>query len=227
MSAAAAPVPDARPPVPWKGAWGGAWTVVYGCYVLASGTLGIAFAELLGRAARLLEVRLRVLATDPEQGETSREVAAFLADAPTALGGGLGYLHWADVGLALLVVLAGLGVLRRGEFARRAALALLAAEALLGIGFVVAWQVAVVPVQEAWLARGAELGEFLVQAAPNEAPPVDELFRLLQTLCRMSLMTSATTQILHLTVLALLAVRLAGPDTRAWCRGVALPPGRE
>jgi hypothetical protein len=217
MSTSAAPSPAERPAVPWKGAWGGAWLVVYGCAVLLKATLQVALIEVVVHGARCGDLALRVAAQQQDDGETLQSLGALVAELPAACGSSLRALFWADVGLSLAAVLIGLGVLRRSEIARHAALVLLGVEALFSIGVTVAWALLVLPLHDAWMARLADFVDLVHRAGGGGQPPIVGLLEFLHRNGLYSLASDMVGHIVHLTLLALLAVRLSGRDTRAWC----------
>lgn len=205
-----------------KGAWGGAWTVVYGCLGAALWFLSVAVIDLAVRGTAALAAAARLqLTRNPD--DTLTECIEVLDGTGAALVGPLGPFYWAGAVLSVLAVAAGLGVLRRSEFARRAALVLLAASLLHAIGSVVLWAVYVLPAYRTWLESASRVWEELRRRDP-EAPDLSALFG---TGVWQHLATEIAVQILHAAIVLLLVVRVAGAASKAWCapRPRIAPPG--
>jgi hypothetical protein len=212
----------ARPVDEVKGAWGGAWLVVYGCVGVLKGLFTLGAIELLVRLAALGSMAVRTKGVEAAD-DTPLRMAKVLDAAPDALGKPLAPWIWVGVGLSAAALVAGMGVLRRSDVARRAALALLVASVALAVAMVVAWGVQVLPKYEAWM---GEFREF-VREAERMSGNTSGLADIMQTSGWQQLATEIAMQIVHLGIVALLVVRLAGASTRAWCaRGPVASPGR-
>jgi len=213
-SAAAKPVDEV------KGAWGGAWTVVYGCVGLLKGLVTIGAIELLARLAALGSMAVQTKGVEAAD-DTPARLAKVLDAAPDALGRPLAPWLWAGVGLSAAALVAGMGVLRRSEAARRAALVLLVLSALSSAALVAVWGVQILPKYEAWMGEFREFVKEAERASGNSSGIAD----LMRTSGWQQLATEIAMQIVHLGVVALLVVRLAGASTKAWCtRGPVAPP---
>lgn len=195
-----------------KGAWGGAWTVVYGCFGAGLWLVNAVATDLFVRVAALGEAALRLqLAKNPDAA--IEDALAVLEGTKAAVVGPLGAWFWGGVGVGSACVVAGLGVLRRSEIARRAALGLLVLSFLHAVSVVVVSAIEVRPALEVWIGRFRELWEEVRSRDPN-AP---DLSGAIQSLGAQQLATDIAFQLLHGAIVAMLVIRLAGAATRAWC----------
>jgi hypothetical protein len=195
--------------------------------VLLKAVVGLAVTDIFLRAARLGSVVLRTEAPHEEAVDAPRRAAELLDRAPEALGAGQRPWNWATAALAALVVVSGMGVLRRSETMRRAAIGLVGVAAALSVGLTIHSALTVIPVYAAWVADLRDLVQDFERQGVDLGPG---LAALLRTDRSRVLAWEGALQSVHLTCVGLLLLRLAGRSTRRWC-SVAAPgpaaPGQD
>ncbi|MCE9634256.1 MAG: hypothetical protein K8T90_01000 [Planctomycetes bacterium] len=197
-----------------KGAWGGAWTVVYGCVGLLFGVMNIVSQQLLLRLVRLGTAALGKQVIEEEDAAFPKRVASVIERAPEALGLDLAKWHWAAVGLAVASIVAGFAVLRRSEVGRRAAIACTAASAGLAVALTVTWGVFVMPRYAAWI---EELREVTKEIERNSGGAGGDLSVFFSSSSAQQLVWQIGMQIVHVGLVWMLIVRLRGSETTTWC----------
>lgn len=194
-----------------QGAWGGAWTVAYGSIILAKAatTLGAMYAvtEVLRIASAVVRVQSHEAGADTELAE----FAATFDRGAGALGASMNVAIAASAALGLVLIVAGYGVLRRSDGARRFAIACAAAVAAISVGMSLWWAIRIYPVYETWIGEVRELAD---RAPSSEFRGPLEMLRANRVL---DFVMEGGSQAIHLAAVTFLIVRLAGAGCRAWC----------
>lgn len=222
MSAAAAPSAPAPPaaagPPVWKGAWGGAWLVVYGCVTLLARLFALASLEAAVRVLPLAADGMRVGAAKAGGDATARQLAALLARGPEALGASQRPWLLAATGVSVLTITLGVLVLRRSASARVVAILAVAGSFLLSAGVALREWFRVLPQTESWAAEFRTHVETAQRVAPEETQWfLDLVHESLQVDRGWHALSALTVLALHLALALPVTLRLAGGATRAWC----------
>ena len=222
MSASAA----AAPPLPlWKGAWGGAWVVVYGCLALLARFTALAVLEFEIRILRLAGDACRVGAAKNDDADLARRVADFFGRGPAAFGGSERLLTGVAILVALLVIGAGIGVLRRSEFARRAAILLVALSLAGAVAIAIHSVVTVLPLAETWSADGREILNLVERTVPDDAREPLGFLRALLDVTAVQIGVKGALVLVHALIAIPILIRLCGAPARAWCGDDRTPAG--
>lgn len=219
MTTAAAPEPTTPPTDLAKGAWGGAWTVVYGSVSVVFGVMNVVSNHMLVTLADLGTAALQRMVVEEEDADAPRRLAALVDAAPDALGLGFARWHWLAAGLGIGAIVAGLAVLRRSETGRRAAVFLCAASAGLSLLLTAAWGVFVMPKYGAWVGELREILAEAERASGGRAGP--DFSMMFSSSPVQQLVWQAGMQTIHAGIVWILVSRLRGAETRAWCSGAS------
>lgn len=197
-----------------KGAWGGSWTVVYGCAGLFFGAMNVVSQRLLLQFVRLGVAALGKQVVEEEDAEFPKQVASVVERAPRALGLDLAAGHWVALGLGVASIVAGFAVLRRSETGRRAAIACVGASAALSVLLTAAWAVFVLPMYSVWVGEMKDVLETIEKSSGGKAADLSPLFA---TSSLQQLVWQIAVQAVHVGLVWMLIVRLRSAESRAWC----------
>lgn len=213
-----APAPAAGASLVWKGAWGGAWLVFYGCFTLLVRFGWFAYLDVISRGLATLGATLRLQAEKNTDIATPAQFAEMFERAGPACGATQRPLYLGAAAVSAVLVVLGFLVLRRSETARKLALATLAASLAVSLAIDVHTWVRVLPLAEEWSVGFVELFESTARLASQDSKGMTDLVRSMTNVSRVQ---QAVLQLfglgLHLGALIPLWLRLAGAPSREWC----------